>query len=86
MVLGKLFKIIFEIIGALILIVFGILFFAYLPHDFSEISTDAIFVGAGILFLRKAFTDRKNDRIRDQTNRKKQKNMGTRKTGKDKLT
>jgi len=58
-----LIRVVFEIIGGLILIVFGLLFLLFLPTTFSEISTDAIFIGAGVLFLRKALLDRRKEKV-----------------------
>ena len=68
-------KAVLEIIGAVVLIVFGLLFLLFLPTTISEISTDAIFIGVGVeLFIRKALLDRNKEKIQDQMNQKKQKN------------
>ena len=48
-----------ELVGGGVLIIFGLLFLAYLPHDFQDVSTDAIFVVFGLLFVRKGVIDRK---------------------------
>jgi len=79
-----LIKAVLEIIGAVILIVFGLLFLLFLPTTISEISTDAIFIGAGILFIRKALLDRNKEKIQDQMNQKRQKNPNA-KTDKKKI-
>jgi hypothetical protein len=68
-----LIRVVLEIIGAIILIVFGLLFFLYLPTTFSEVSTDAIFIGAGALIFRKALLDRKKEKTQNQINQRKQK-------------
>jgi hypothetical protein len=70
-------KAILEIIGALILIVFGLLFLAFLPITFSEIATDSIFIGAGVLFLRRAILDRRKEKIQNQVNQRRQKSSKT---------
>ncbi len=44
----------FEMIGGVVLIFLGILFFVYLPPTFSEITTVLIFVAAGVLIIRRA--------------------------------
>ena len=44
--------------GAYSDIVFGLLFLLFLPTTISEISTDAIFIGAGGLIFRKAVLDK----------------------------
>ena len=41
--------------ASIVLIVLGVLFFVYLPHDTSDLVTDAIFVAFGIMLLRGAF-------------------------------
>jgi len=69
-----LIRAILEIIGAIILIVLGLLFFLFLPTTFSEISTDAIFIGAGVLIFRKALLDRRKEKIQNQIRQKGQKN------------
>lgn len=51
---------ILEISGGLLLIVLGLLFIAYLGTNPSELATDVIFVGAGILIIRRAFQKRTN--------------------------
>jgi hypothetical protein len=68
-----LIRVVFEIIGALVLIVFGLLFLLFLPTTFSEISTDAIFIGAGVLLLRKALLDRRKEKIQTQVDQRGQK-------------
>ncbi|HXQ91902.1 MAG TPA: hypothetical protein VN739_02775 [Nitrososphaerales archaeon] len=77
-------RVVFEIIGALILIVFGLLFLLFLPTTFSEISTDAIFIGAGVLFLRKALLDRRKKKIQNLIDQRRQKSPKT-KTDKRKV-
>ncbi len=42
----------FQVVGAFIAIILGILFFVYLPHDPGDVATDAIFVGFGVLLLK----------------------------------
>jgi small neutral amino acid transporter SnatA (MarC family) len=66
-----LFRVILEIIAAAFLILFGILFLVYLPLSLSELATDAIFLGAGILILRKAIQHRKEEQEVDLKSRKK---------------
>ena len=36
-------------------IILGVLFFAYLPHDIGDVTSDAFFVGAGALLLRSTY-------------------------------
>jgi small neutral amino acid transporter SnatA (MarC family) len=79
-----LIKAVLEIIGAVILIVFGLLFLLFLPTTISEISTDAIFIGAGILFIRKALQDRNKEKIQEHMNQKRPKNPNA-KTDKKKI-
>jgi len=79
-----LIRVVFEIIGALILIVFGLLFLLFLPSTFPEISTDAIFIGAGVLFLRKALLDRRKKKIQNLIDQRRQKSPKT-KTDKRKV-
>ena len=57
------------------MIIFGFLFLLYLQITFTEITTDAIFIGAGVLFIRKATIDRKQAKIQEQITSKK-KNQG----------
>ena len=49
-----------EILGGLLLIVLGLLFVAYLGTSPSELATDVMFVGAGMLIIRRAFQRRTN--------------------------
>ena len=63
-----------EIIGGIVLIIFGILFLLYLPVTFSELATIVIFIGAGILMIRKAIVDQRQAKIQAELNRNKQKN------------
>jgi len=65
-----LIRVILEIIAAVFLIIFGILFLLYLPFTISELATDAIFIGAGALIMRRAFQDRRADRVRTQSSEK----------------
>ncbi|MDA4111074.1 MAG: hypothetical protein OK439_00940 [Thaumarchaeota archaeon] len=60
-------RVVLEIISAILLIIFGILFLLYLPLSISELATDAIFIGAGALIMRKAFQDYKNEIIEEQS-------------------
>jgi hypothetical protein len=55
----SLIRVILEVIASIFLILFGILFLFYLPVSVSELATDAIFIGAGALILRKAILDRR---------------------------
>lgn len=48
-----------EITGGIFLIIFGILFYLYLPINFSEVTTIIIFIGAGVLIIRKAILNRR---------------------------
>jgi hypothetical protein len=72
-----------ELIGGIILIIFGILFLRYLPITISEITTDAIFIGAGVLIIRKSILNRRVQKVQEQMNKKTQKKpsskAGTRK-------
>lgn len=58
---------IFEIIGGVSLIVLGVLFMAYLGTNPTELATDAIFVGAGVLVIKRAFQNRVRAISRPQT-------------------
>ena len=49
----------FELLGGIVLVLFGALFFIYLPHDIYDVSTDLIFIVFGLLFVRKGLQDRK---------------------------
>jgi len=68
-----------EIIGGVVLILFGILFLRYLPFNFSELVTVVVFVGGGVLIIRKAVQKRMEaEKVPlDRANRKKEKNMAT---------
>jgi hypothetical protein len=72
-----------ELIGGIILIIFGILFLRYLPITISEITTDAIFIGAGVLIIRKSILNRRVQKVQEQIDKKTQKKpsskAGTRK-------
>ncbi len=70
-----------ELFGGGVLILFGVLFLAYLPLDFSDVSTDAIFIIFGLLFVRKGVIDRKESE-KDET--KPQTAQTTSKSGKQK--
>jgi hypothetical protein len=59
-----------QIVGGILLILFGILFLFYLQITFTEFTTDVIFIGAGILFIRKAIVDRKKERVQAEVSRK----------------
>lgn len=61
---------VFEISGGTLLILLGVLFMAYLGINPSELATDAIFVGAGILIIRRAFQNRVRGVSRPQANSK----------------
>lgn len=56
----------FEIVGGATLILFGILFFLYLPHTFSEISTVLIFAVAGVLIIRRAIVNWTQEKIEEE--------------------
>lgn len=73
-----------EIIGGILLIVFGILFFIYLGLSFQEVTTDVIFVGAGVLIIRRAIQDRKQDKVQEQVKKKNQKGNPATKAGQKK--
>jgi len=63
-------RVILEIIASIFLLIFGILFLLYLPLSVSELATDAIFIGAGALIMRKAILDRRVE-IAEKDSRKK---------------
>jgi hypothetical protein len=63
-------RVILEAVGSIFLILFGVLFLLYLPLSLSEIATDAIFIGAGALFMRKAIQDRRLELARAKTDKK----------------
>jgi len=67
-----------ELLAGGVLIVFGLLFLAYLPRDFQDVSTDAIFIVFGLLFARKGVTDRKESEKEEE----KQQASRARKSGK----
>jgi uncharacterized membrane protein HdeD (DUF308 family) len=75
-----------QIVGGIILIVFGILFLLYLQITFAELTTDIIFIGAGILFIRKAFVDRRQGKIEAELARKNQKKNPQSRTGSRKIS
>ena len=53
-------KTVAKVIGAIFLIVLGILFLAYLQRAPTEVASDAIFIGAGLLLIRSAYLDGKS--------------------------
>jgi len=55
-----------EIAGGGVLVLFGILFFIYLPQTFTEVTTVLIFVVAGVLVIRKAILGWTQERIREE--------------------
>jgi hypothetical protein len=55
-----------EIAGGAVLILFGILFFVYLPQTFTEVTTVLIFVVAGVLVIRRAILRWTQVRIREE--------------------
>ncbi|MGI0085648.1 MAG: hypothetical protein ACREBQ_11255 [Nitrososphaerales archaeon] len=48
-------QLLLQAVGAILAIIFGVLFFFYLPHDPGDIATDAFFVGAGVLLLNSTY-------------------------------
>ena len=52
-------RVFLEVIASVFLMIFGVLFLLYLPVSVSELATDAIFIGAGALIMRKAILDRR---------------------------
>lgn len=66
-----------EIAGGILLLVFGVLFFLFLQLNFSEVTTIVIFIGAGILIIRRAALNRKQLQIEDRSGEKNQKTTGT---------
>jgi hypothetical protein len=82
-----LIRVILELIASIFLILFGVLFLLYLPLSVSELATDAIFIGAGALILRKAILDRRVELLEKQSagklaKRSKQTEARKRKTAK----
>ncbi|MDG6996198.1 MAG: hypothetical protein JRN52_09770 [Nitrososphaerota archaeon] len=59
-----------ELIGGILLIVLGLLFIAYLGTSPTELATDVIFVGAGMLVIRRALQRRSSPVAQSQTARK----------------
>lgn len=43
--------------GAVIAIILGVLFFIFLPHDIGDVTTDAFFVGVGVLLFRSTYLE-----------------------------
>jgi hypothetical protein len=62
-----LIRVILEVIASVFLILFGVLFLLYLPVSASELATDAIFIGAGALIMRKAILDRRHELLDKNT-------------------
>ena len=62
-----------ELAGGLLLIVFGALFLRYLPLSISEIATDAIFIGAGVLMIRKSILDLREAKLEQVAGKKNNK-------------
>jgi hypothetical protein len=50
------------IFGGIVLIVLGGLFLIYLGVSPTELATDAIFIGAGILLIRNAFLQKRKEK------------------------
>ena len=59
-----------ELIGGILLIVLGLLFIAYLGTNPTELATDVIFVGAGVLVIRRALQSRSGPVAQSQSTRK----------------
>jgi ABC-type transport system involved in cytochrome bd biosynthesis fused ATPase/permease subunit len=70
-----------ELTGGVLLIIFGILFFVYLPKTFSEISTVVIFVIAGVLIIRKAILNWTQEKIQQELAKRDQKKSPPPKSG-----
>jgi hypothetical protein len=66
-----------EVAGGVVLVIFGILFFLYLPINFSEVTTIIIFIGAGILIIRKAVLDRREAKVQTAIQSKKNPRNGS---------
>ncbi len=73
-----------ELAGGVLLIIFGILFLRYLPITISEITTDSIFIGAGVLIIRRAILSRRVGKIEQPLGKKNHKSPST-KTGAKKI-
>jgi hypothetical protein len=73
---GPLIRVILEVIASIFLILFGILFLVFLPLSVSELATDAIFIGAGALIMRKAILDRRHDLLEKNASIKPRRKAG----------
>lgn len=48
-------QLVLQAAGAILAIILGVVFFIYLPHDPGDVTTDAFFVGVGVLLLRSSY-------------------------------
>ncbi len=62
-----------ELITGAILLVLGILFLIYISPSPANLASDIIFLGAGVLIIRKANDDRKKAKLQPQPKNAKQK-------------
>ena len=69
------FQSIVEGIAGAGVIILGVLFIEYLPMNASNLATDVIFLGAGVLITRKAYQDYKKPKVlpQPQSNKTQQK-------------
>jgi hypothetical protein len=65
------FRPILEGIAGVGVIILGILFIEYLQPNASNLATDVIFLGAGVLIIRRAYRDYKKPKIQPQPVSKK---------------
>jgi len=66
------FQSIVEGIAGAGVIILGVLFIEYLPMNASNLATDVIFLGAGVLITRKAYQDYKKPKVLPQPQSKTQ--------------
>lgn len=68
-------KPIIDFIVGVSLIILGALFLAFLPIGGSYVATDAIFVGAGVLIIRRGYQNARRTRNQSASKNKKNKNQ-----------
>lgn len=69
-----------EIAAGVTMIAMGILFFVYIPSNALNLATNVIFVGAGVMIIRRGFTMYKQARTQHQVEEKRNERMKRKQT------
>ncbi|MGI0091676.1 MAG: hypothetical protein ACREBS_08205 [Nitrososphaerales archaeon] len=66
-----------EVAGGVAVVVLGILFIMYLPSSPLNFATDAIFLGAGGMFVRRAYLNNKKIKVQAQFSNRRTKRQNS---------